>query len=224
MVSIFLLTLFSFNCVAASMIITFSADKSSIVAGEKVRLKVSLPQFTDANDLVRICAFTIDYNNEAFLEPVIMNNISSQAVVNTAKVGSNGKQVYYTYASVDPINVENDFVLLELEFTAKAFANIGSSNFVFNMINFKYGSEQNQDIPYVSPSMVSVKITESDVLLGDVNGNGEITIADAMIVFQSLSGKIEPLVGKQLGAADMNKDGEVTIVDAMMLFRQIANN
>lgn len=65
-------------------------------------------------------------------------------------------------------------------------------------------------------------VTTLSVLKGDVNGDGDITIVDAMKVFQSLSGKTPPLVGDEKEAADINGDGEVTIVDAMKIFQYLS--
>ena len=55
---------------------------------------------------------------------------------------------------------------------------------------------------------------------GDVNADGKVTVADAMLVFNHLSGK-KLLSGEELERADVNDDGKVTIADAMKIYNII---
>ncbi|MGN1112848.1 MAG: leucine-rich repeat protein, partial [Acutalibacteraceae bacterium] len=59
-------------------------------------------------------------------------------------------------------------------------------------------------------------------LLGDVNGDGELTIADAILAQKYISGIIT-LEGDALTAADVTKDGSVSIADAIILQKYISN-
>ena len=54
-------------------------------------------------------------------------------------------------------------------------------------------------------------------LVGDLDGDGMITMADAMILFDYLSG-VRILTPEQRRAADIDGDGFVTMADAMILF------
>lgn len=58
--------------------------------------------------------------------------------------------------------------------------------------------------------------------LGDVNGDGEADIADAMLVLYHVAKK-EQLSNVSLLAANINKDGTVDIEDAMRLLYFVAN-
>ncbi len=63
--------------------------------------------------------------------------------------------------------------------------------------------------------------TPSDYTLGDVNGDGYITVADATLV-QQHAAELITLMGNALLAADTNKDGYVTVADATLIQRYAA--
>ena len=58
-------------------------------------------------------------------------------------------------------------------------------------------------------------------LLGDVDGNGLLSITDAKLILRHIVGSTT-LTAEQLAAADMNSDTEVTVVDAKLLLKAIA--
>ena len=58
-------------------------------------------------------------------------------------------------------------------------------------------------------------------VLGDVNGDGRISITDIVMLRRSLAGLIT-LTETQQKAADLNKDGRVSIADLVQLRRQLA--
>ena len=53
--------------------------------------------------------------------------------------------------------------------------------------------------------------------IGDVTGNGSITIEDVTFIQRCLCELIEPLSEEQIPLADVNKDGEVNIIDATLM-------
>jgi len=55
-----------------------------------------------------------------------------------------------------------------------------------------------------------------ETLLGDVNGDGEITVVDATILQKYIVGQTT-LDDETLNVADVNKDGAVTVVDATLI-------
>ena len=62
---------------------------------------------------------------------------------------------------------------------------------------------------------------------GDVNGDGEITIIDAIEIFKHLAGKQTIEKSEEIGftkfySADIDCDGEITIKDAIMIFKHLA--
>ena len=58
--------------------------------------------------------------------------------------------------------------------------------------------------------------------LGDINGDGNITIADAIMLQKHIANVIT-LDGDTLTVADVNGDGDVSIADAIMIQKYIAN-
>lgn len=61
-----------------------------------------------------------------------------------------------------------------------------------------------------------VEATEPEVLLGDVNNDGEVTIADVTALVNILLGK-----DAYRDAADVNEDTDVTIADVTALVKMI---
>ena len=59
-----------------------------------------------------------------------------------------------------------------------------------------------------------------DVVIGDVDGNGEISTADARTILMFLTG-VENLTDEQLAAADFDGNGEVTTADAREILLSI---
>ena len=57
---------------------------------------------------------------------------------------------------------------------------------------------------------------QPDFLLGDVNGDGKIDIADATMI-QKYAAETEDLTATQLLAADANADGKVNVTDATQI-------
>ena len=67
----------------------------------------------------------------------------------------------------------------------------------------------------------SVESAETDIALGDVNGDGEITNADVLMIFRYIyNSKLYPL---DVALADVNLDGDVNNADVLKIFRYIYN-
>lgn len=60
-------------------------------------------------------------------------------------------------------------------------------------------------------------------LLGDVDGNGALTIADATLI-QKYSANINDFTDEQLAVADMNGDSTINVIDATAIQRALVNN
>ncbi|WP_405342368.1 dockerin type I repeat-containing protein, partial [Ruminococcus sp.] len=59
------------------------------------------------------------------------------------------------------------------------------------------------------------------VLLGDVDGDGVVTITDATVIQRYLL-SMGNLSDKQIKAADVDSDGEITIIDVTLIQRYLA--
>ncbi len=61
---------------------------------------------------------------------------------------------------------------------------------------------------------------DPEKLLGDVNGDGSVTTADARLLLSHLLGSIE-LTEEQLGVADFNEDGDISTMDARAMLKML---
>jgi hypothetical protein len=60
-------------------------------------------------------------------------------------------------------------------------------------------------------------------LLGDANGDGEISVLDAMVVAQYIVGDIDE-TQLNLAAANVNGDEEISVLDAMLIAQHIVGD
>lgn len=60
-----------------------------------------------------------------------------------------------------------------------------------------------------------------DYLLGDVNGDGQVTVVDATLIQKYIAGLVT-LSDTQKAAADVNNDGSVSVIDATLIQKYIA--
>lgn len=197
--------------------ILFSADKQGFVAGEKISASVVIPKSTSATDAVKICSFTIEYDDSIFYTPIIKNQVHSQATVNTAYTLNNKKYVYYSFESTTPINSATDAIILNVEFSSKADTKISNSSFKFNIINYKYGSEVSQNIALNTPAPLSFSI---DILhiKGDVDGDSLIEVKDLVAIKKHLLKSNNCiLTGAPKIAADYDNSGNISISDMIAI-------
>lgn len=73
----------------------------------------------------------------------------------------------------------------------------------------------------LSVSWKAVYDGEAPVLSGDMDGDGELTSADVVLLARYLAGA-ETLTEAQLTAADLNADGVITSADLVLLARKVA--
>ncbi len=64
-------------------------------------------------------------------------------------------------------------------------------------------------------------VTDSDILLGDTNGDGKVSAVDARMVLQAVAGT-KTLTSAEQKRADFNEDGKVTAVDARWILQKVA--
>ncbi|MDO5148625.1 MAG: dockerin type I repeat-containing protein, partial [Oscillospiraceae bacterium] len=82
------------------------------------------------------------------------------------------------------------------------------------------GSSQNPSDPstpsVTTPTTTVTQPPVSEIVKGDADGNGAVTVADVVKVMQHLIGKVT-LSGDNAKAADMNDDGKISILDLIKL-------
>jgi hypothetical protein len=76
----------------------------------------------------------------------------------------------------------------------------------------------------VASFSISFDVLMSDLLCGDVTGNGDVSSTDASLVAQYAAGMIDWFTEEQIWAADVNCDGSVTSEDAQLILDYVAGS
>ena len=97
-------------------------------------------------------------------------------------------------------------------------AALAPGEYIFAMPG-QYGAENTEAI-CSTPGAIIVVVEEKEVVAGDVNGDGTVTTADALLIYSACNGDAE-LTEEQLAAADINGDGNVTTADALLLYKSL---
>lgn len=89
----------------------------------------------------------------------------------------------------------------------------------------KWDLLKSTDLEGINVILASLKLdkitpAEPQVTVGDINGDGEITLKDATLLLQHVN-KVATLENSQLAAADINGDGEITLKDATLLLQYV---
>lgn len=87
--------------------------------------------------------------------------------------------------------------------------------------NNNYNSDTERIIVFVSGTANPTEPTTPVQIIGDVNGDGSITVLDATTLQKYISGLVT-LSDEQLALADTNGDGSVTVLDATAIQKYIA--
>lgn len=123
-------------------------------------------------------------------------------------------KVVMGYFNIDPMNTAGS--ILDIQFKIKT----GTLNQAINMnISVLELADANRvNLPYaVTQGVINVV----NIILGDVNDNGQITAVDALMALQATTGKLK-LTAAQKFAADVNKDGKVGSIDALQIMQFVS--
>ena len=71
----------------------------------------------------------------------------------------------------------------------------------------------------INPADVSATLTVSDVKIGDTDGNGRVSITDAVAIVSHILG--DDINGFVTAAADVDGNGRITITDAVAVVDMI---
>ena len=71
-------------------------------------------------------------------------------------------------------------------------------------------------------TVVSGGISITDMIYGDVNNDGSVTVLDATMLQKHLAGLVS-FSDEQLAVADTNGDGKITVLDATAIQKYLAN-
>ena len=104
---------------------------------------------------------------------------------------------------------KNDNLITENTYTIKGLKK--NTSYKVNVTSVTDGTE--------SEKTTDISLTTGSILLGDLSGDGKISIIDAMRIFHYVSGRNKNI---ELSKADINGDGKVNIIDAMKIFHYVS--
>lgn len=203
--------------------ITLSASAEKVPAGKTVTLTLSLTgELKDINSF----EYYIKY------DPAVVELTESKAAGDLTKIGTPPEANYKTgeedtseAVTVSAVKLEGDgkFTMSEgtiatFEFAVQSDAETGASaGFALEKVAVCDSTFVNDAVKVQTGEAPEVTVGTA-VVLGDVNGDGEIDNLDANLVYRYFNGKVT-LTDEQLAAADVNGDGEVDNLDANTIYR-----
>lgn len=146
--------------------------------------------------------------------------------LNSITVGSaiSGNGTFSTNGSITTwYTVENTTAtgeLMKLNFTVKEDAAEGDTEVTVALTDGLDSNLSDEDGNPVSVTITAGKVTVTRGILGDVNGDGSVAIADVVLLNRSVLGKVTLAdTAKKLG--DVNGDGNISIADVVKLNRYV---
>lgn len=198
---------------AAETTCTVTADSVTAGAGEEVAVAVRItgnPGFTNFGISLR-------YDREKLKLERLEAGAGEISGANLQWEDQDGSQCgYVTSASANAVT--GDVVLFTAVFTtAEDFTGTAQVTPVVSYIrnNTALFSVFEEITATVDSGSVG---SGSEVLLGDVNGDGEITMQDMQIIYRAAMGGLV-LTGAQEKTADVNLDGVVTMSDMQLVYQ-----
>lgn len=206
------------------------SDHPSMTGKVIVTASASTTPTPPTGTVVSIANVTTTQNSNV-TRPIIVENVNNMAaatiwltydptVVNVLSVSAGDLGGVTT--NID--NTIGKVTMLAFSTTAKSgsvtFANVmlravGQIN-ATSSLTLTVPSLADQNGAPISRTIKSGTFTISSVIKGDVNGDNQVTVVDALFVAQYTVG-LRTLNSQQLAAADVNNDGQVTIVDALFI-------
>lgn len=219
LIAVLVLSLTLTAAAAEAVSCTVSTDSVSAAAGGTVTVLVRItenPGFTNF-------AIALDYDREQL--ELISINVSdgenaylcgSLASVNTEWADEDGQTCGYIVCA-NPEKVTDDGILFTAAF--RVSDNFSGTAEVIPIAH--YMRNENSALAMFEERNVSiVSGSVNGTLLGDLNGDGEITARDAALVYHIVNGKKE-LTEALLGIADLTGDGKITSRDAQKIYNHV---
>lgn len=198
---------------AAETTCTVSADSVTAGAGEEVTVSIRLtgnPGFTNFG-------IFLDYDREKLTLVEVEDVAGEISGGNLQWEDPEGKErCYVTSASASAVT--GDIVLFTAKFTtAEDFT--GTAQVTPEVHYIRNNTAVFSVFEEITATVESGTVGEgNDVLLGDVNGDGTVTMKDMQMIYNAATGQLV-LTAAQEKAADANGDGEVTMKDMQLVYK-----
>lgn len=189
--------------------LTVAASAETVDANGTVSVTVTAPAG------LKGASFDLIFNADAFT--VTDGDITT---LDTGYADTNivGNAVKFAFA--DSAALASDSVVLTVVFTAKTLSEDTAAE--FSLANAKVVDAASETTPASNTVSVTVNKSEGPAYTrGDVTGDNDITLADAMKIAQYVAKKVD-LTATEMLAADVTGEGSVTLADAMKIAQFIA--
>ncbi len=187
-----------------------SAKDTLAVAGSEVTVPVSLANNPGISEL----ALKIEYADGVSLVSVEKSQALASLGFETDPEQTNAASVRF-YGEDTSDSTEGELLLLNFNVPQGTASGSYEVKITVESALDKNGNK-------VEISDIAFKLKVSDVIIGDVNGDGDITIADVVLLAQYVA-KWESAKEKTIvEASDVNADGDVTIADVVRLAQYVA--
>lgn len=189
-------------------------DNVTTIPGQRISVPVRLTK-----NSAGICTLGIDikYDN-TYLKPVADTvNVGSvfPDLISNTKYGADTIRI----TSSSTVNRTGSGIICYLEFDVSADAPVSSSDITVEVNELKTLSGNTQmDLDYI---VYNGTVNVEDCMLGDVNGDGQITAADATEVLLGYAG-LKSFTVREMTAADIDKNSEITASDATEILLKYA--
>lgn len=223
------------SCVCANAA-TFTAGSKNATAGNVVSVPITVaPSAGETSTDVNAYAIAISYDSSV-LTPVVKgtdevgdntyatvgDSFNSGVLTADLKDNETGNdEVLIGWAAASPVNVTEASTLATVDFTVNANAT-GSTDVKVAVAQVANSASALADASTIEAASGTVTVDTATGLLGDVNNDGDITMADANAIVRHVA-NIELIAVDRQQYADVNKDGGITMADANAVVRHVAN-
>ena len=223
------------SCVCANAA-TFTAGSENATAGGVVSVPITVaPSAGETSTDVNAYAIAISYDSSV-LTPVVKgtdevgdntyasvgDSFNSGVLTADLKDNETGDdEVLIGWAAASPVNVTEASTLATVDFTVNANAT-GSTDVKVVVAQVANSASALADASTIEAASGTVTVDTATGLLGDVNNDGDITMADANAIVRHVA-NIELIAVDRQQYADVNKDGGITMADANAVVRHVAN-
>ena len=185
-----------------------TATGGKVVTGKEITV------FVDISKNIGIAGFSYDVNYDETV--LTLKSVSAGNLISgNGQISTNGKVVNW-YTSD---NVTGDGTLLNLVFTAASDAQAGTYPVSIALHDGKKNLVD-ENGTFIEANYISGQVEITTGMLGDLNGDDDITIADVVLLNRHVLGKTT-ISSDRLIFADINGDEDITIGDVVLLNRHV---
>ena len=187
--------------------VAIAVENAKALAGKDIEIPVIITKNTG------IAGFSFDIGYDDTI--LTLKSVALGSVLETGQVSTNGNVVNWYAAD----NAAGDGTILKLTFIVADTAAAGTTDISISPHEGKKNLVDESG-NYVEANYQAGTLEIVRGIIGDVNGDEDITIADVVVLNRHVLGKYT-LPAERLEFADVNGDGDITIGDVVVLNRHV---